>query len=61
MSQKEIEFCFMEVSSHGIDQDRINGLKFYCGVFLQILPGTTWTITNPSLLIGILKRGFLII
>ena len=36
MSQKEIEFCFMEVSSHGIDQDRINGLKFYCGVFTNI-------------------------
>ena len=36
MSQKDIEFCFMEVSSHGIDQDRINGLKFYCGVFTNI-------------------------
>ena len=33
---KKIEFCFMEVSSHGIDQDRINGLKFYCGVFTNI-------------------------
>ena len=32
----KIEFCFMEVSSHGIDQDRINGLKFYCGVFTNI-------------------------
>ena len=39
MSQKDIEFCFMEVSSHGIDQDRINGLKFYCGV-LQTLQGS---------------------
>ena len=26
----------MEVSSHGIDQYRINGLKFYCGVFTNI-------------------------
>lgn len=36
MAENKIEFCFMEVSSHGIDQDRINGLKFYCGVFTNI-------------------------
>lgn len=36
MIANQIEFCFMEVSSHGIDQDRINGLKFYCGVFTNI-------------------------
>ena len=36
MLLNKIEFCFMEVSSHGIDQDRINGLKFYCGVFTNI-------------------------
>ena len=36
MYENGIEFCFMEVSSHGIDQDRINGLKFYCGVFTNI-------------------------
>ena len=36
MLENEIEFCFMEVSSHGIDQDRINGLKFCYGVFTNI-------------------------
>ena len=36
MLDNEIEFCFMEVSSHGIDQDRINGLKFCYGVFTNI-------------------------
>ena len=36
MLENQIEFCFMEVSSHGIDQYRINGLKFYCGVFTNI-------------------------
>ena len=36
MLKNEIEFCFMEVSSHGIDQERINGLKFHSGVFTNI-------------------------
>ncbi len=36
MLENEIKFCFMEVSSHGIDQERINGLKFYCGIFTNI-------------------------
>ena len=31
-----IEYCFMEVSSHGIDQSRIFGLNFKGGVFLNI-------------------------
>ena len=31
-----IEFCFMEVSSHGIDQDRIQGLTFVGGVFTNL-------------------------
>ena len=31
-----VEFCFMEVSSHGIDQDRIQGLAFVGGVFTNL-------------------------
>ena len=31
-----VEFCFMEVSSHGIDQDRIQGLTFVGGVFTNL-------------------------
>jgi UDP-N-acetylmuramoyl-L-alanyl-D-glutamate--2,6-diaminopimelate ligase len=30
------EFCFMEVSSHSIDQNRIAGLKFIGGIFTNI-------------------------
>ena len=31
-----VEYCFMEVSSHSIVQDRIKGLKFKIGVFTNI-------------------------
>ena len=31
-----VEFCFMEVSSHGIAQDRIKGLVFTGGVFTNL-------------------------
>ena len=31
-----VEFCFMEVSSHGIAQDRIKGLVFAGGVFTNL-------------------------
>ncbi len=31
-----VEVCFMEVSSHGIAQDRINGLVFSGGVFTNL-------------------------
>jgi len=30
------EYCFMEVSSHAIDQDRISGIKFEGGVFTNL-------------------------
>jgi UDP-N-acetylmuramoyl-L-alanyl-D-glutamate--2,6-diaminopimelate ligase len=30
------QFCFMEVSSHAVDQNRIEGLKFAGGVFTNI-------------------------
>lgn len=30
------EYCFMEVSSHAIDQDRISGIKFDGGVFTNL-------------------------
>ena len=33
MNSSGIEFCFMEVSSHGIDQNRIKGLVFSGGIF----------------------------
>ncbi len=36
MSDAGVEFCFMEVSSHGINQSRIDGLVFYGGVFTNL-------------------------
>ena len=36
MVKNEVKFCFMEVSSHSIDQRRISGLKFSLGVFTNI-------------------------
>ena len=36
MVDNHCEFCFMEVSSHGISQSRISGLIFSCGVFSNI-------------------------
>ena len=36
MVQEGVEYCFMEVSSHGIDQNRTAGLKFTGGVFTNL-------------------------
>ncbi len=36
MVKEGCEFCFMEVSSHGIDQNRITGLNFRVAVFSNI-------------------------
>ena len=36
MSNFGVEFCFMEVSSHGIDQHRTKGLNFKGGIFTNL-------------------------
>lgn len=36
MVSEGVQYCFMEVSSHGIDQKRIEGLKFTGGVFTNL-------------------------
>lgn len=36
MVKEDVNFCFMEVSSHGITQDRIYGLSFKAGVFTNL-------------------------
>lgn len=36
MSDEGVEFCFMEVSSHGIDQNRTLGLSFKGGIFTNL-------------------------
>ena len=36
MVEKGCTYCFMEVSSHAVDQERISGLKFAGGVFTNI-------------------------
>jgi UDP-N-acetylmuramoyl-L-alanyl-D-glutamate--2,6-diaminopimelate ligase len=36
MVEEGVEFCFMEVSSHGIHQKRTEGLKFEGGVFTNL-------------------------
>ena len=36
MNAEGVEFCFMEVSSHGIHQNRTEGLHFVAGVFTNL-------------------------
>lgn len=36
MNDEGVEFCFMEVSSHGIHQNRTAGLKFEGGIFTNL-------------------------
>ncbi|WP_296382204.1 UDP-N-acetylmuramoyl-L-alanyl-D-glutamate--2,6-diaminopimelate ligase [Winogradskyella sp.] len=36
MNAEGVEFCFMEVSSHGIHQSRTEGLKFTGGIFTNL-------------------------
>ena len=36
MNDAGVEFCFMEVSSHGIDQHRTTALKFQGGIFTNL-------------------------
>ena len=36
MNDAGVEFCFMEVSSHGIHQNRTGGLKFEGGIFTNL-------------------------
>ena len=41
-----VEYCFMEVSSHGIDQESIQRLVFVGGVFTNLSHMIIWTITT---------------
>jgi len=36
MVEQDVEYCFMEVSSHGIDQHRTEGLHFSGGIFTNL-------------------------
>ncbi|MCL6218408.1 UDP-N-acetylmuramoyl-L-alanyl-D-glutamate--2,6-diaminopimelate ligase [Zunongwangia pacifica] len=36
MNEEGVEYCFMEVSSHGIDQHRTTGLEFAGGIFTNL-------------------------
>ncbi len=36
MNDEGVEFCFMEVSSHGIHQSRTEGLQFEGGIFTNL-------------------------
>jgi UDP-N-acetylmuramoyl-L-alanyl-D-glutamate--2,6-diaminopimelate ligase len=51
------EYCFMEVSSHGIHQKRTEGLQFAGGV-LPICRTIIWIITQHLLNIRDVKKSF---
>ena len=36
MVEQGVKYCFMEVSSHGIDQHRTEGLQFAGGIFTNL-------------------------
>lgn len=36
MVEAGCEYCFMEVSSIGVEQERVSGLKFACGIFSNL-------------------------
>ena len=36
MNEAGVEYCFMEVSSHGLDQNRVHGLQFAGGIFTNL-------------------------
>lgn len=36
MGRAHVDTCIMEVSSHSLDQDRVMGLKFDCGIFMNL-------------------------
>ena len=36
MARAGVDTCVMEVSSHSLDQDRVMGLKFDCGIFTNL-------------------------
>ena len=36
MVNSNVRYCFMEVSSHGIDQNRTDGLVFKGGIFTNL-------------------------
>ncbi len=38
MSENEVEYVFMEVSSHSLALDKLDGLNFECGIFTNLTP-----------------------